>query len=136
MKPGDKYPVNLNEHIVAEAVVIDIEDGKVTLDIPATRIVMGVKSSLTDLPDEVPNKDRILLGDDRENQSTPQAPNATDAPTPTQVSAGTPDTSSDNAQGVVGGPVPVVQQPAPTSTNLPPDAIGDGLANVQLKEID
>jgi hypothetical protein len=116
MKPGDKFAVNLNEHVVAEAVVIDIEDGKVTLDIPATRIVMGVKSSLTDLPDTVPDKEYAIL-DDKRPAVTPQAQN------------------SPGAQVV--NPNPVQETvPADSTTALPADAIGEGLANVQLKEME
>lgn len=120
MKPGDKFAVNLNEHVVAEAVVIDIEDGKVTLDIPATRIVMGVKSSLTDLPDTQPTTERVLLGAETADGtpvSEPQAPKTTD--------------ESSTPQSV---PAPVAEVKAPTG--VPADAIGDGLANVPLKEMD
>lgn len=139
MKPGDKFNVNLNEHVVAEAVVIDIEDGKVTLDIPATRIVMGVKSSLTDLPDTLPDTERQIIGtqDDQgvpvsQNVATqpapqaPQAPKATDENSTAQVSPA----SQSEPQETVPEQTPIAKP------GIAPDAIGDGLANVPLKEMD
>lgn len=131
MKPGDKYPVNLNEFVVAEAVVVDIEDGKATLDIPATRIVMGVKTSLSDLPEEVPNREKILLD---------EAPAPTVTPTVPQA----PNTQGENGQVAPEQPtVGDVQPPQPppavttnTANAIPADAVGEGLAGVALKEMD
>lgn len=53
MKVGDEILVNMGGFDVANAVIEDISDGKATIYIPATRVVMGVKSTLTDLAPEV-----------------------------------------------------------------------------------
>jgi hypothetical protein len=62
MKIGDRFTVYLDSHAVAEAVVEDIEDDKATLIIPATRLVMGIASSLTDLPEEIPEVEHQFAG--------------------------------------------------------------------------
>lgn len=129
MKPGDKFAVNLDQWTVAEAVVVDIEDGQVTLDIPATRIVMGVKTSLADLTPVEPSVEHQILG----AEDGPQAPNTPDASSPTQQ-------STPVSAPPVPAPLPVSEVTAPVAetkpTQLPPDAIGDGLANVKLPEIE
>src|SRR6185503_14676250 len=57
VKIGDVYPVKLNEYDVAQAVVMDIDGDEVILEVPATRIVMGIKTALGDL-DRTPEVDR------------------------------------------------------------------------------
>lgn len=135
MKPGDKFAVNLNEHVVAEAVVIDIEDGKVTLDIPATRIVMGVKSSLTDLPDTTPAVEHQILGaEDRVTGTAPQNTNVSAQPTPkaTDTNSPTQELQPQAASQLQPQAAPVVE----AKPGLAPDDIGDGLASVPLKEME
>lgn len=134
MKIGDRHPINLNEWTVAEAVVVDIEDGKATLEIPATRIVMGIKSSLTDLTPEAPQKGFEVTGTTQQGTIAPaqQAPNTSDTAA-TQ-------SDSDNASGVAGAPVPAPVQNTTTQpvqpTKFAPDDIGEGLAGVALPEMD
>lgn len=62
MKQGDTVAVTIDGHIVANAVIESIEDGRATLLIPATRVIMGVRSTLTDLERE-PDVDRALVSD-------------------------------------------------------------------------
>lgn len=56
MKAGDELTITMEGFSVGTAVIEQIEDGKATIYIPATRVVMGVKQSLTDVDPEV---DRI-----------------------------------------------------------------------------
>lgn len=58
MKIGDTRKVFLGQYEVADAVVVDIDDDKVYLEVPATRIVMGLKTDLGDLDDTPPEVDR------------------------------------------------------------------------------
>lgn len=61
MKKGETYPVRLNEYQVADAVIVEIDGDQAILEIPATRIVMGIHSSLGEYQD--PNAtDRRVLG--------------------------------------------------------------------------
>lgn len=64
MKIGDRISVSMAGFEVTEAIIEDIDDGKATIFIPATRVVMGVATSLTDLPDE--GTDRVILGNQHE----------------------------------------------------------------------
>lgn len=57
MKKGDTYPVKLNEYDIAEAVVVEVDGDEVILEVPATRIVMGLTTALGDL-DRTPEVDR------------------------------------------------------------------------------
>ena len=59
MKVGDQLVVSLEGHQVGMATIEDISDGKATIIIPATRVVMGVKQSLTEL---APETDRVFAG--------------------------------------------------------------------------
>jgi hypothetical protein len=59
MKVGDQMVVNLGNFEVGMATIEDISDGKATILIPATRVVMAVKQSLAPLNPEV---DRVFGG--------------------------------------------------------------------------
>lgn len=60
MKVGDQYPLLLEgRHTVAYAVVEHIENGEVSLVIPATRVIMGLNQTLA--PRD-PDGSRVLLG--------------------------------------------------------------------------
>lgn len=67
VKVNDTFPVVLEEpgggqrFIVAEAVVVDIDDNEVTLRIPETQVIMGLTTQLSELERE-PEVDRIMLG--------------------------------------------------------------------------
>lgn len=74
MKIGDRLSVTMEGFEVAEAIIEDIDDGKATLFIPATRVVMGVATSLTDLPEE--GSERILSGKADNTPSTSPAQDA------------------------------------------------------------
>lgn len=60
MKRGDKVPVNLGQHVVAQAEVVEINNETATLVVPATKIVMGIRHELTDLPKDDSGKQVII----------------------------------------------------------------------------
>lgn len=60
MKVGDQLSVQLEGHTVGVATIEDISDGKATILIPATRVVMGVRQSL--VADVAPETDRVFAG--------------------------------------------------------------------------
>ena len=63
MKIGDRIAVQMEGFDVAEAVIEDIEDGKATIVIPATRVVVGVRTSLdVSARPESGNPDRVFGG--------------------------------------------------------------------------
>jgi hypothetical protein len=62
MKIGDKFNVSLGMHEVAEATLVEIDGDQAILEIPNTRIIMGIHSSLGDLTPEEGGKERVLLG--------------------------------------------------------------------------
>lgn len=54
MKRGDKIPVNISNDVVAQAEVVEIDETNrtVTLIVPATRVVMGLRVELDTTPPE------------------------------------------------------------------------------------
>ncbi len=54
MKVGDEEVVTLRGFEVARAIVEDIQGDEVILILPATRIRMGLKTDLGDLPEQTP----------------------------------------------------------------------------------
>lgn len=60
MKKGELLPVRIDNFVVANAIVEGIEDDKVYLRIPETKIVMGYRVELADNLE--PETDRIILG--------------------------------------------------------------------------
>lgn len=50
MKVGDKIPVTIAGQQVTEAVIKELADGTVTLEFPATRAVMGVRTEIDTTP--------------------------------------------------------------------------------------
>lgn len=65
MKVGDKVPVNIGGHTVAQAEVREMDSGTATLVVPATLVVMGVRTELTDLPRVEQTTETIITGVDR-----------------------------------------------------------------------
>lgn len=61
MKKGDTFPVTVQGITVAQAVVEAVESDRVTLLIPGTRAVVGIRVSLTDDSPE-PEKETIVDG--------------------------------------------------------------------------
>lgn len=47
MKINDTYPVMIAGQVVAQAKITGLEDGKATLIIPATQVVMATRTELT-----------------------------------------------------------------------------------------
>lgn len=66
MKVGTLYPVILRttagEYEVAQAQLLEIDGDEAILEIPATRIVMGVNANLGDLPEREPAVERKFDG--------------------------------------------------------------------------
>lgn len=72
MKAGDVQQVMLGPYHVADAVVMEIDGDEVILEIPATRIRMGLHQSLGDLHDKEPEKDRLFLDSEPETDPVKQ----------------------------------------------------------------
>jgi hypothetical protein len=66
MKIGTLYPVlmrvGVNEYEVAQAQLLEVDGDEAILEIPATRIVMGINESLGDLPEKEPEVERKFDG--------------------------------------------------------------------------
>jgi len=72
MKIGDTVPVELQGHVVADAVITAIDGSEATIDIPATRVVMGVRMSLDpDAGRAAPEVDRSMVRIDETADDTP-----------------------------------------------------------------
>lgn len=81
MKVGDTVPVQIGGHIVAQARIKEMTNEQATLIVPATMVVMGIRTSLEDVP-EVPQDtsgtETVITGVDRTNNDEPVAvPSAT-----------------------------------------------------------
>ncbi len=73
MKVNDLVPVSINGLVVAQAKVKELGEGTATLVVPATLVVMGVNTSLTDLPaaeEQAKETSTVMLG--TEQKETPQ----------------------------------------------------------------
>lgn len=94
MKINDTYPVMIAGQVVAQAKITGLEDGKATLIIPATQVVMATRTELTVEEREAPSV-QILTDRLADNEGASQE----DAPTETAE--------------VVESAEPVVEQAAP-----------------------
>lgn len=69
MKKGDTVPVNIAGDVVAQAVVesVDLNTRQVTMVVPATRVVMGLRVEVDTAPAPVeePAKQTLITGVDR-----------------------------------------------------------------------
>jgi hypothetical protein len=77
MKQGTEFPVSIQGIVVANAVVEDVEGDRVTLYIPATRVIMGVRHELTDT-EYTPDTDRMFVGQDEPGSDESEASNEVD----------------------------------------------------------
>lgn len=94
MKNGDKLPVTIQGIHVADAVVEAVEADRVTLLIPGTRAVVGVRVSLTDDNTTEPEKETIVDGVvTPDNSST-----ATEATTATETAQPEPPAPTQTAE--------------------------------------
>lgn len=59
---GSTLELKLNEFVVAAGTVTEISEGKVYIDIPATRVVMGLKTSLGEPPVVEPEVEHQFAG--------------------------------------------------------------------------
>lgn len=121
MKIGDKVPVQIGPHQVAMAEVkeIDAKESTATLVVPATLVVMGYRTELTDLPTVEPTTETVVLGVDKPAESAAVEGTVADvlAPTPAIAENVVPSTvpATENiATGTVSSEV--VQAPVETPT--------------------
>jgi hypothetical protein len=61
MNVGDELEIRIEEFVVGTAVVREISDGKAYVIVPAMEVTFGVKNVLTDLEEEAPEVDRVLV---------------------------------------------------------------------------
>lgn len=116
MKVGDTVAVNIGASTVANAKIVELGDGTATLVIPATKVVMAVRTELDTTPvaPSQGNEHAILGIETRENQVTPaevSPANLVETPivpadgvTPAQASA--PDVAQTSAPAPVATPEP------------------------------
>lgn len=71
MKVGDKVPVNIGAHEVGFAEVKEINGSEAVLIVPARRVVMGIRTELTDLPSTENGTQTIITGVDGPEASAP-----------------------------------------------------------------
>lgn len=74
MKVGDGVPVTIAGQTVAMATVKELGDGTATLVVPATLVVMGTRTELSDLPMEESGKQVIIEGVERPAEPVVEAP--------------------------------------------------------------
>lgn len=90
MKVGDKIPVTIAGQTVTSATVKELGDGTVTLEFPATRAVMGVRTEIdTAPPAQTSGTEHAILGVENQPPAT-VAGNDTAAADNTQVNETTP----------------------------------------------
>lgn len=70
MKVGDTVPVALAGHVVAQAQVKELSDGKAVLIIPATQVVMAVRTELDAVPAEPKETETVITGAERAEDNT------------------------------------------------------------------
>lgn len=87
MKVGDSIPVTIAGQVVCNATVKEMQDGTATLVVPATLVVMGTRTELTNETREAEGKEVIITGVDREGSEDaglapekPEENNVTDQP--------------------------------------------------------
>lgn len=120
MKIGDTFGVYIAGQQVAEAKIVELEDEKATLIVPATRVVMAVRTSLEpEVTPETPaveGNQHVMLGLENEN---PVSETATVGGETVEV-VGQPQAPQENApaaqveavEGVVETPTSVPAAPA------------------------
>lgn len=124
MNVGDKLAVRVDRFDVAFATIDDISDGKVTMTIPATRIVMPVRYELADV-EYSPETDRVIS--EHVETATPAVP------TPSNVSTAEAHTAAVTPERKEGEPTPIEDEPEPTITLRERlDGAGEGLHGREL----
>lgn len=90
MKVGEYVPVTIAGQVIAQAVIKEIGNGTATLIVPATQVVMGVRTELDTGPvEQTPSKQVIIDGVDRvdANGEVIEAPAPVEAPKAEDVTA-------------------------------------------------
>lgn len=112
MKVGDKIPVNIGNHEVAQAEVKEINGAEAVLIVPARRVVMGIRTELTDLPGTQPETETIITGVDRPEATAPVVEQPNDTTVPPADSPGVADAVAPvQPPQAVETPAPVVEAP-------------------------
>lgn len=75
MKINDTYPVMIAGQVVAQARITGLEDGKATLIIPATQVVMATRTELT-VEEPEPASVQILTDEPVREEPVEEAPKA------------------------------------------------------------
>jgi hypothetical protein len=70
VKVGDKVPVTLAGHTVAQATVRELGDGTAVLVVPATQVTMAVRTELDAAPAPVKETETVITGVDRAEGGT------------------------------------------------------------------
>ncbi len=95
--------VQIEGMTVTEAVIDNIEDGKATLTIPATRLVVQVRQSLDLAAVKEPESESIIIGAVENETVAPEAKQpvqAADTPAPAQPTQPAPVTQASSVQDV------------------------------------
>lgn len=91
MKINDTVPVLIAGQVVAQARITGLEDGKATLVVPATQVVMATRTELTtEQPTEGATVQIIGEGQETEEVAVEPAPEAPQTPVETLVENTTP----------------------------------------------
>ncbi len=96
MKVGDTVPVNIGAHTVAQATVKELGDGTATLIVPATLVVMGTRTELSDIPTQPSGAEHQLL-DDNITPNEPVVEPVEAVEKPVEQPVDNPSTTVDNA---------------------------------------
>ena len=65
MKIGDIFPVTIAGQTVANAKVVELDKDSATLIVPATKVVMAIRTEFASPEPVEPNKEVIITGVDR-----------------------------------------------------------------------
>lgn len=120
MKVGDKIPVTIAGQPVAQATVKELGDGTVTLEFPATRAVMAVRTEIDTTPVASGGAEHAILGVENPITNTPELVETptvpADAATPAEASQGDSVDAATAATPAVTTPVEApVEQTAPAA---------------------
>lgn len=84
MKINDTVPVLIAGQVVAQARITGLEDGKATLVVPATQVVMATRTELTvEQPTE--GATVVVLGNEQQTEEVSVEPNAEAPQTPVET---------------------------------------------------
>ncbi len=71
MKIGETVPVTIAGQVVAQAEITELGDGRATLKVPGTWVVMATKTELTDDKRDVGGVSTVVIGNEEKPVETP-----------------------------------------------------------------